>query len=116
MELVYKTLKTWIRNAQGNDPYSSSTIRASYQIACARYQKMVHAIRSGNHTGDFGMLRLLQDMLESSLLLMKTNLLQEALSLQALQAMPFVAPQDPSPEDLDVKARLRASASFSLAL
>ncbi|KAG5920201.1 hypothetical protein E4U61_000153 [Claviceps capensis] len=35
MKLVYETLQLWIRNAQGNDPYSSSTIRASYQIACA---------------------------------------------------------------------------------
>ncbi|KAG6024157.1 hypothetical protein E4U19_003902 [Claviceps sp. Clav32 group G5] len=110
MKLVYETLKTWIRNVQGNNPYSSSTIRASYQIACARYHEMVHAIRSDNLTGEFDMLRLQQDVLNSSLLLMKTTLLQRALSLQAeaLQAMPLVAAQDPSPEDLDshVKARL----------
>ncbi|KAG5948858.1 hypothetical protein E4U60_000640 [Claviceps pazoutovae] len=108
MKLVYETLQSWIRNTQGYDPYSSSTIRASYQIACARYQETVHAVRSGNLTGEFDMPRLLQDMQDSSLLLMKTNLLQGALSLQALQAMPLVAPQDPSPEDLDshVKARL----------
>ncbi|KAG6151963.1 hypothetical protein E4U11_007646 [Claviceps purpurea] len=108
MKLVYETLQSWIRNAQGNDPYSSSTIRASYQIACARYQEMVHAVRSGSLTGQFDMVRLQKEMQDSSLLLMKTNLLQGALSLQALQAMPLVAPQDPSPEDLDshVKARL----------